>query len=425
MVKKSLFQPDEQGNLKVETHRSGPFIFQIGLDLSALEPLLVRVKDAHARFYSMPLLDKLASEMEKLVLVSAVYSTNTIEGAELTETETERAMQLTADQVQNEQQKRVSNLKQAYQYLDKIIPKRYGILPLTTSLTATLLSSNSNFILLEESLIKELHRLVCQELTIPKDNDPGHYRNDVKGFITRVGDDAHGGVYVPPKAHDDIIILMQGLVAWANSDVVKALPALLRAPLLHYYFECIHPFRDGNGRVGRLIETWMLQAAGYQYVPKAMSAFYLKNIDKYYTLFNQCRKAADKHDKYPNAAFVEFFLQGLLHSINRLQDNANSMIAHLWKIQYLYGLVKDKKINDRQHLILTQLMNNESWCHKRILAEQPWYRALYKKLGERTKSRDLKKLAELKLIHVTDDGEIILVHLEPKLQLDGNPLTSP
>lgn len=68
MVKKQLFLPDDQGNLSVETHRSGPFTFQIGLHLSLLEPLLARVKDAHARFHSMPLVDK----MEKLVLVSAI-----------------------------------------------------------------------------------------------------------------------------------------------------------------------------------------------------------------------------------------------------------------------------------------------------------------------------------------------------------------
>ena len=200
------------------------------------------------------------------------------------ESETETAMQLTPDQAQNEQQKRVSNLKQAYEYVDHLIASQPPTLILGIQwiprevISNPLLAPKSDFILLHETLIKKLHQLVCHELIIPKDNHPGHYRADIKGLApTRVSDETHGGVYIPPKSYDDIVLLIRKpLIAWINSDAVKALPALLRAPLLHYYFERIHPFRDGNGRVGRLIETWMLQAAGYQYVPKALSAFLFK-----------------------------------------------------------------------------------------------------------------------------------------------------
>ena len=64
--------------------------------------------------------------------------------------------------------------------------------------------------------------------------------------------------------------------------------------------------------------------------PKPYLLFYLKHLDKYYTLFNQCRKAAQQREKNPNTPFVEFFLQGMLHTINRLQDNANKIIANLF-----------------------------------------------------------------------------------------------
>lgn len=420
MTKLLKFHLSENGLLRAETHRSGPFIFQIGLDKTALEPWLTRVQDAYVRFYSLPVLNEAASKMEQYVLVSAVYSTNTIEGADLTETETAKAMELTANQIHDEQQKRVQNLKNAFAFIDQTVSS----IRQSANLSALSLSESDNAVL-DEDFIRELHRIVCDGLTVPENNIPGEYRRDVKGFPTRVSDEAHGGVYIPPKSYDDIVMLMQAFITWANCQAVMALPILLRASLIHYYFECIHPFADGNGRVGRLIETYLLQASGYKYVGKTISGFYLKNIDKYYALFNQCRKAAEKKEQNPKMSFVKFFLEGMLHSINRLQDNANELIAQLLETNYLNDLEKNKTINARQHLIMTQLMQNKVLRDKEILSQQPWYKSLYKNFSERTKMRDLKKLTELGLILIKENGEIVLVNLRSAMQLNNNPLTSP
>lgn len=418
MTKKK--QPDESGYLKIDTYRDGPFVFQIGVDLAFISNLIARVNDAYARFYSAPLIDELADELEKISLVSAVYSTNTIEGANLSEKETEEIIQLSADQIQNNQQKRVYNLEAAYSHVNKQIAAQYK----NNQLSSHLLFPDSSFFTLSEQVCRELHRIVCEGLTDSPDNIPGQYRREIKGFPIYVSDEAHGGRYKPPQAEDDVITLMQALVTWANSPAVTALPALIRAPLIHYYFERIHPFKDGNGRVGRLLETFLLETAGYKYIAKAMTNSYLKNIDKYYALFNQCRKAAEKHEENPNTPFVLFFLEGMLNTINHLQDNAHKFIAHFIDNYYITNLKNQKKINARQHAILTQLSRNEDLCHKQLLASQPWYKALYEKLGERTKSRDLKELVELHVIFIEENGKINLSKLKPKLQLTNNPLTS-
>jgi fido (protein-threonine AMPylation protein) len=68
-------------------------------------------------------------------------------------------------------------------------------------------------------------------------------------------------------------------------------PAAIRAPLVHFYYEQIHPFWDGNGRVGRVIEATLLQAAGYRYAPFAMARHYL---DKHRRPTSRCSTPAAK-----------------------------------------------------------------------------------------------------------------------------------
>ena len=79
---------DKTGFLRIETHKSGHFVFQIGLDLAQLDFLKTRVNDAHIRFLSMPLISEISNELEQRVMFSSIYSTNTIEGGELSYEET-------------------------------------------------------------------------------------------------------------------------------------------------------------------------------------------------------------------------------------------------------------------------------------------------------------------------------------------------
>ena len=91
---------------------------------------------------------------------------------------------------------------------------------------------------------------------------------------------------------------------------------------------------------------------------------------------------------------------------------------------HLQQLLKEKKLNHRQLLIITNLMNDSTLHHKQILSIQVWYQALYKKLGERTKSRDLKNLIALNLLKITDNGTITLTQISPNMTLNNNLLTA-
>jgi len=367
---------------RVETARFGPFTFQVGADSGEVSMPLQRVTDAQKRFLSSPL-SQVANRLEQEVLVSSIFSTNTIEGGTLTEEETKKALDIDPARVQAEEQRRAVNIKTAYEIAEK--------------------SAQSSDWRLSVAFIKEIHAAVTDSIS-HKYNQPGKIRNNPKDIITYVGDAAHGGRYKPPQYGGDIELLLEHLIKWYDELTTAEVPALIRAPLMHYYFELIHPFWDGNGRVGRVLEATVLHGAGFRYAPFAVARYYMERIDQYFTLFNLCRKQADKKTAYPNTPFVLFHLQGMLASINRLHDRVNDMVKSLLFESHIKHLRDTKEINLRQYAILTQIMERDKPMQIDELRRAPWHKALYAKLGDKTKQRDLSKLREQRLIYIDEKG---------------------
>ena len=366
----------------VETSRFGSFTFRVGVDQREAAMLLQRVADAQVRFLSSPL-SQVANRLEQEVLVSSIFSTNTIEGGTLTEEETKEALDLDPAQVQAKEQRRAVNIKTAYDIAQK--------------------SAQDPHWRLSVDFMKQLHAAITDGIP-HKYNRPGLIRSNPKSVVTHVGDTAHGGRYRPPQYGGDIELLLDHLVAWHNELVTAEIPALIRAPLVHYYFELIHPFWNGNGRVGRVLEATVLHGAGFRYAPFAMARYYMERIDQYFTLFNLCRKQADKKTAYPNTPFALFHLDGMLTSINRLHDRVNAIVRLLLFETRIKHLRDTKEINLRQYAILTQAMDRGKPLQIDELRRAPWLEALYAKLGDKTKQRDLSGLREQELLVVDEKG---------------------
>jgi Fic family protein len=372
------------GDIKehVDTSRFGPFTFQVGVDKREAAMLLQRVADAQVRFLSSPL-SHVAKRLEQEILVSSIFSTNTIEGGTLTEEETKNALDLDPRQVQAEEQRRAVNIRTAYDIAQKSVQDPCWRLSV--------------------DFIKQIHAAVTDGIP-HRYNQPGQVRSNPKNIVTHIGDTAHGGRYKPPQYGGDIELLLNHLVIWHNELATAEITALIRAPLMHYYFELVHPFWDGNGRVGRVLEATVLHNAGFRYAPFAMARYYMERIDQYFTLFNLCRKQADKKTSYPNTPFVLFHLEGMLASINRLHDRVNVMVRLLLFETHIKHLRDIKEINLRQYAILIQVME----CGKPLrideLRRAPWHEALYAKLCDKTKQRDLSSLRELELLYVDEKG---------------------
>lgn len=152
-------------------------------------------------------------------------------------------------------------------------------------------------------LIRELHReLLRQGRGASK--MPGEFRmsqNWIGG--TRPGN----AVYVPPPAHE-VISCLGELEFFINRDDTT-MPGLIKAALVHVQFESIHPFLDGNGRIGRLLIQMMLCRSGLLSKPLLYLSLYFKqNRQEYYRLLSSIREDGNWE------AWIDFFLDAVAHT---------------------------------------------------------------------------------------------------------------
>ena len=100
------------------------------------------------------------------------------------------------------------------------------------------------------------------------------------------------------------------------------MPPLIRAGLAHVQFETIHPFLDGNGRLGRLLITLILVEAGVLREPILYLSLFLKSHrDDYYRLLQEVRQAGAWE------AWMEFFLTGVAETAEQAAETARDLIA--------------------------------------------------------------------------------------------------
>lgn len=377
----------------IETHRAGPFTFRVGANLSALRPLLDKFDFGHRLFNSLPLLPSIVSEVEKETLVASIQGTDTIEGGDLSEEEISAVIEAAPEIPPEERQRRAANLAKAY---TQVVEPWAAAFP-------------SGRCLVGEDFIRRLHLTICEGLN-EENYRPGLYRNNDKGVLTEVGDAAHGGVYKPPQAGVDIQRLVGAFTDWLNRDELLDLPSPIRAGLAHYYFERIHPFRDGNGRVGRLLERAILTNSGYKYPARGLDRYYLEHLDQYFLLFNQARKMEKTAPETCNQAFLEFILSGLTEAVERLHQLASRLVGHLVTGAWLGRLLSQKEINPRQYQILEYLMFRPAGARLDELKRETWYRALYRNFSAATESRDWKDLLERGLAIKNADELVMLKH---------------
>jgi Fic family protein len=105
-------------------------------------------------------------------------------------------------------------------------------------------------------------------------------------------------------------------------DGAHSLPVLVRAALAHVQFETIHPFLDGNGRLGRLLIVLMLINAGVLQQPLLyLSLFFKQHRSRYYELLNGVRQNGDWE------AWIDFFLEGVESTATAAVTTAHRLLA--------------------------------------------------------------------------------------------------
>jgi Fic family protein len=129
-------------------------------------------------------------------------------------------------------------------------------------------------------------------------------------------------LFVPPPPHE-LLPCLGALEKFLHDDPVRA-PTLLKAALAHVQFETIHPFLDGNGRLGRLLITLLLCAEGALSEPLLYLSLYFKtHRDAYYDLLQRVRLDGDWE------AWIRFFLEGVVTTAEQATTTAHRVLALL------------------------------------------------------------------------------------------------
>ena len=125
--------------------------------------------------------------------------------------------------------------------------------------------------------VLRLHKVLSSE--VMDQGEAGRYRR----FCVRVG-----RYHPPPPA--DVRSLMTDLLAWWNADSAEW-PAVVSSAVLHFRFEEIHPFGDGNGRTGRLLALWELYRRGFDtHHVFAVDEYFWENRPRYYEALDDVRE---------------------------------------------------------------------------------------------------------------------------------------
>ncbi len=152
-------------------------------------------------------------------------------------------------------------------------------------------------------LIREVHEILLSGAR-GSHKSPGEFRRSQNW----IGGSRPGNArYVPPPP-DKVMECLGALEKFLHDDPVQT-PTLTKAALAHVQFETIHPFLDGNGRVGRLMITLLLCAEGVLAEPLLYLSLYLKtNRDTYYDLLQEVREQGAW------GKWLQFFLEGVRES---------------------------------------------------------------------------------------------------------------
>lgn len=165
-------------------------------------------------------------------------------------------------------------------------------------------------------LIRDVHRVLMTGVR-GKDKTPGEFRTQQNYIGATTATKIQDATYVPPPV-SDMTRCMQDLEEFINGH--SELPPLVRQALIHYQFEAIHPFQDGNGRIGRLLLTLDLCAEKIVEHPLLyISEYFERRRDEYYSLLF----AISSEGAWDT--WIRFFLEAVIHQARDAQERAKEL----------------------------------------------------------------------------------------------------
>lgn len=350
-----------------------------------LRELLARTAERIRFLGQLPVLPQIQKELLVVDLVKGAHATTAIEGNTLTEEDVRRIYDgkpvenLRADYLHQE----VSNMLDALNHCLK---------------TACFGGAMG---LIDDELLKNMHRSVGKGLGELFEAIPGEYRRN----------NVTVGPYRAPD-YDDVPDLMKLFFNFMRQEFhyesgkQTTETAILQAIVAHVYLELIHPFGDGNGRTGRLLEYWLL-LRGFVPAPCAhlMANHYNLTRAQY---FQELRQAKDNEDF---TAFIRYAVEGLYLGLNEVEKKLlDSQWQTVWE-RHVYQTFdqnedkfSEKPRRRRVRSLALLLPINESFAFSEIPFKSPGILELYRKVSSVTLERDVEALWQLKLLRRDDEN---------------------
>ena len=223
--------------------------------------------------------------------------------------------------------------------------------------------------------IKKIHELLLQGDVRGKNKAPGEFRK-IDNWIGANGSTMENASHIPPS-HIYVAEYMKNLEEYINNDALdNDLHPLMKAAVIHVQFETIHPFLDGNGRVGRILIILYLYLKGT--IPNS-SFFVSKELErnkfKYYDLLNGCRKNPPQI-----VDWVSFFLSCVVKEAEnqkRKMTDVNILLNKYWDLyandsyrHVLFTIFKNPIFTVRSIEVTTGLSYNTVNKYLKILEKE-------------------------------------------------------
>ena len=238
-------------------------------------------------------------------------------------------------------------------------------------------------------LIKEIHKTLMQGVR-GKEKLPGEFKR-YQNWIGPTGCTLDEAVFIPPPPHETSD-LMGDLENYYHAE--SKLPMLIKAAILHAHFETIHPFADGNGRIGRLLITFLLCHKKILDKPLLyLSLFFKENKSEYYSLLMKTRMEGDWEE------WIKFFLRGVRNTSKEAASTARELIL----------------LRENNRALINEKLSRSTYAHQiyEIITEMPIISiarvAKQYKIPFPTVQRTVEGLREIGLIDITEDkyGKVI------------------
>jgi Fic family protein len=137
-------------------------------------------------------------------------------------------------------------------------------------------------------------------------------------------------IYTPPQNHDEIMKFLEELFLYINDDSLEDYDYLVKMALIHFQFESIHPFYDGNGRSGRILNVLYLVLKDLLELPILyLSSYIIKHKSDYYRLLQEVREKKNYHD-------------WILYMLDAVEVTANNSCILIENIEKLMSVTQIK-----------------------------------------------------------------------------------